>query len=609
MRYADIITSITVDPISITAAAVVVLGLVVLGLPLIGNRDGGPIVNFAVGMGAVVSIFTVIGTLTDIDFRLLAGICGALAVIAALISYRRGILRPTLTFAVLSLLTVAVLVIMVSSRQASEWDEFSHWLHASRYLFNVNLFPGPPGRPEIASCCAAYPYGWPLINYLAQFFAGFSEALPALINVMLLGLFGGLVATLLVPGKERPGFIVIALGTVGTTLLGPTFVSKLVFSSYADNVTNVLVGVGVFLAYRLNERFAEGNRGAIISVCLALGLTGAALLSVKPGNLVLLVGILGGFALLAIRERIWSKAPVWPLLITIALPALTFVVWRHFVGQYLQGEEMAILPREQWNIEEIPQILMSMASVAAHKGGYFALMLIVVALGLRGLWRPRTEVDRLAVIAGALFLGYNLFLLFSYVTIFGGYESVRAASFWRYNTHLGLAGMLVAATVIRVLWQRFVAPQGWSRQGWLKALPILVLIVAPIGFAKSIRFDLDPMKTFIRETMRSVEREVPPSAHIALFDPEGTGLGAVMASYEWDGAPTLTNRVSAFTRDNTIERLFKNPATDYALVLSGHSGTNLVPNEPKAFLLSREKAWAPVQSLPFPGDDFPKRYP
>ncbi|MBT4934864.1 MAG: hypothetical protein HOL66_09780 [Rhodospirillaceae bacterium] len=42
----------------------------------------------------------------------------------------------------------------------------------------------------------------------------------------------------------------------------------------------------------------------------------------------------------------------------------------------------------------------------------------------------RTPFDRLAIIVAAVFLGHNLFLLFAYVSTFGKFDALRAASYW-----------------------------------------------------------------------------------------------------------------------------------------------------------------------------------
>ncbi len=613
MTFSEVLTQLSLSPWPILGGLAAVVLLIGLGLPWVRSHDGGAVVALGAGMGVMTLTFTAVGTAGSLDFRWVAV---ALAV-AALAGYVLSIrIRPetgaALRNAGLAILAVGVLVVLVGGRVASEWDEFSHWLHAVRYLSDYHVFPGPAGHPAIYSCCAAYPYGWPLVGYLGNLVGGFSEATTAVVNVLTLGLFGALIAQLLAPDQDRPSFPLLALGAIGATLLGPTFVSKLVFSNYADSITNVLVGTAAFLVYRLCGAVRDGEHDRVLALGLAIGLTGAAILNVKPANLVLYVFVLGGGVLLLLRDRAWTAGrQLWPLIITLALPAAIYLLWRGFVGDNLQGQELLVRPFAAWDLDLIPGILAAMFGVAAKKGGYFILMLAIVALGIRGLWRNRTELDRISVIVGALFLGYNLFLFFAYVAIFGGYDALRAASYWRYNTHLGLAATLPAAMAIGLMWRRYVGDRRWSRSKILMALPVVVLVVAPVAALKSIRFDIDPTKSFTREILRTIADDLPAGSAVGVYDPEGSGLAATMATYEWRGRLSEAGRVTAFSGADhqLLSKLTDTPHTAFVVVLSGHDRTDLVPDSPQIFVLSRADGWSVAHAYPYPGGAFPRRYP
>lgn len=608
MTYIYLLENLDINLIALAASIITVLGLTILGSPIVHPKNGGPIVAFAVGMGVMVTLFTVFGTIFYSNFNLLALILCVLALLAGVLTYRRGQLGPHLSLALFAMVAVGVLAIIVSGRIASEWDEFSHWLHAFRYLFENSRFPGPPDAAPMQSCCAAYPYGWPLLAYLSSMMAGFIESIPAVLNILILGLFGGLLAQLAQPERKSPSFPVIAIGVLGATLLGTTFVSKLVFSTYADNITSVMVAVAAFLTFSINKALEEKDTTTAAQMFIALALVGTALLSVKPGNLVLYAAILGSGSLLILRSGAW-RGLRWPAILVILIPCVVYVLWRDFVGDHLSGQELVIQKFSDWKISLIPQILSSMLVVAGHKSGYFFLMVVVVVLGVRGFIRMQSDIDRLAVIVGLLFIGYNLFLLFTYVAVFGKNDALRVASYWRYNTHLGLAGTLVAFLLLREIWDRFIAYRPLAHSKWLMILPIALLVIAPFAFLKSVRFDINPMKHFIRETTREIPSYVPTGSTIGVYDPNGTGLSTVMSLYEWQGQIKYSGQVTAFSGSKSLDGFLKPNGVEYVFVMSGHHMSELIPDQPAALLLSRAQNWEAIASFPFPEASFPKKFP
>lgn len=607
LTYLNLLADLNINMIAYAGAVITVIGLTVLGTPLVKPDNGGPVVAFAAGMGLIAALFTVFGTLVYVDFRILSGLVGGLVLLAGYFSFRREGLRTHLHLALIAVIAVSVLAVIVSGRIASEWDEFSHWLHAVRYLFENNRFPGPPDAAPIFSCCAAYPYGWPLLTYFPSMLLGFAESIPAVLNVLILGLFGCLLAQLAQPQERHPSIPLVALGVLGSTLLAPTFVSKLVFSTYADSITGVLVAVAAFLVYRINQALEESDTAAA-QLCMALGLVSAALISTKPGNLVLLACVLGSGCVLLLRTGTWRKLR-WHALLVIVVPGIVYVLWRLFVGDFLHGQELVIRGVDGWHISLLPGILWAMLVVAAHKSGYFLIMAVIAVLAIRGLIRMQTRIDRLAVIVGLLFIGYNVFLLFTYVAVFGKPDALRVASFWRYNTHLGLSGALVLFMVLGHVWDRYIAHRSWAAHRILIILPCVLLVIAPFAFLKSVRFDIDPMKQFIRETTRELPAHLPADARIGLYDPEGTGVSAVMGLYEWQGKLQFIGKISAFSGDKSLDAFINSSRPDYVLVLSGQREVSRLPDQPSAMLLSREENWAAIADFPYPGGVFPGRFP
>ncbi len=586
------------DPLAVVAAVLAIGMIAALGLPLARQRE--TVVAFAAGMGMAVLLYTATGILADGLFGWAAGLI-AVAALAVLIR-----LRPTdwAAEAGKGVVLALPLLLLVSGRIASEWDEFSHWQSAFRYVATFLDVPGGPGTAPITTCCAAYPYGWPMIGFPALKIAG-GESVPALLNTLALAAFGLLLARLAAPGR-RVGWGLAALGILAVTVASPTFVPKLTFSSYADTITGVLVGVLAYLAPDLSDRMAR--KYGVRETALAFGLTAAALVAVKPGNAGLLISVFGGLALLFLADGAWRRPSPW-LLAVVGLPALSSGLWRWHVGLYLHGQEMTVRPLSEWRFDLLPDIMGGIATVLSNKGGYAIFALAVIVLGVRGLLGRRDNpAYRLATMAGAAVAAYNLFLIVTYLSVFGEYEARHVASYWRYNTHLGPAVLLPIAAFAG-LWAR----GGPKRMAWLTRLaPVAValILIAPAAAVKHIRFDRVPMKAYLRETLREVRRIVPEGARAAIYDPQGTGLVGVMATYEWNGDPVYAGVRSAFTQ-TPLDQWLSTIKSDWVWVVSGRDAFAAAEQGPAGTLLHRTgpDSFEAMGHWPFPGGAEPGQYP
>lgn len=589
---------ITLQPGPVAASVAAVLVISFAGRLLLPRSE--PALAFGAGMGGLILVGTALGV-AGLDLRI-GLVLTAVAATVALIRDRRelgawaGIGLPILVVAL-------PLLLLLSDRRGSEWDEFSHWLHAFHYVQANHAVPGAPSVPVMATCCAAYPYGWPMVGLVAMALSGFSEAVPALLNVLLLVLFAMLLAGL--AREESAGKLSLpaaATALLAATVASPTFVHKLAFSAYADVATAFLAAVLALLGERVAGNDDRHSRGRW---ALAFGLVGAALMGVKPGNAALFGCIFGGSGLLALRREGWKGLFRVHWLVMVLPPALASGLWRWHVDHYLAGREMVILPMNQWHVAQIPQILLAMLDVAGNKSGHFGLGVAMVFFGLRGLVRDRTRLDRLCALGALAFLGYNLFLLVTYVVVFGDYESQHVASYWRYNTHLGLVIMLPAAVLVG---------RGLRRVAHLRPMQLLggfavaLALVGPALAVRQIRFDHDLSKPFLRQSLHLAGTMIPPGEQAVVVDPSGSGLSGVMATYEWSGRVKVHSFMSAFTRGDALAWLNGQP-THWAFVYSGADRLSLEPRD-AAFLLHRDgTAWTIIDQFPFPGGKGPARWP
>lgn len=593
-----ILAQVAPQPSVVLASVAAIAAIALAGRAVL--RHAEPASAFAAGMGGFVLVSTVIGVM-GLDLRV--GL-GGLVLLAAWMTWRdRARLASWGRLAGPVLLLLAPLLLLLSDRRGSEWDEFSHWLHAFRYLAAHHVLPGGAAAPVMDSCCAAYPYGWPLVGLAAMSLSGFSEAVPALLNTLMLGLFAMVLIRLAQgEGSGKVSLPAAALATLMATVASPTFVAKLAFSGYADVATAFLAAVLALMAERIA---AQDDDEAPSRWALAFGLTGAALMAVKPGNTALFGCVLGGCILLTLRQRGWKALWRWHWLPMILLPAAVVLLWRWHVGRYLAGQEMVILSPSQWHIALIPQILKGMADVAINKGGHFGLGLVMVVLGIAGLIRNKGRMDRLCALAGMMFVGYNFFLLVTYVVVFGDYEALHVASFWRYNTHLGLAIMLPAAMLAGKGLQRLNQGPVLRRFG---ALPVILALAGPVLMTPYIRFDTDREKTFMRRSLHDAGYAMPPGVKAVVVDPHGSGLTGVFATYEWSGRARVFSYHSAFNPEPPLAWLDRQPV-EWAFIASGQDKLGLAPLNAALLVHRQGGAWLVAAEYPYPGGKIPERWP
>jgi hypothetical protein len=146
------------------------------------------------------------------------------------------------------------------------------------------------------------------------------------------------------------------------------------------------------------------------------------------------------------------------------------------------------------------------------------------------LW-PRLlepQARRLCVISAIAFVGYSIFLLLAYIVTFTDYEAVRAASFWRYSTHLGLLGVVTAVAVMLPYWR-------WRNevQRVLATVAIVILLAMPVATAKWLRFDLDhPHDGYIMAVAREMRGLLPAGVPVFLVDLYGNGSDLILMRHD-----------------------------------------------------------------------------
>ena len=565
-----------------------------------------------VGWAWIGFVFTTVGVFLATPFTYLAMVTAVIAAGAGVWVWRRdGEVVPSMFLRML-VLTIPFLL-LVSAMRASQWDEFSDWMIIPRYMLETDAFPSKD-NPYPNAVFTGYPYSWHFVTYLASRIAGgLLENAGALVNVLLLLMFGLVIIQLIARGAERPElmkgpvWLAASLGAAAMLLANPTFSQKIVLTSYAETASAVATGAGVVLGWLVCEALVDDDRRAARCYAWQMSAVLALLINLKQATMVLVVLIVLATLFMAIRDRRIPLVMFVKLLPQIVVPAATlYLVWRYHVSSELVAREISVRPFNDWYIELIPHILMKMGVALAKKGYYLSLVIITVGFGLRGFSRAMSPMDRLAAICAMVFLGYNSFLLFAYVAAFGKFDAMRVASFWRYNMHLGPMLIAFAAYGAAILWRQYLAARwNWRRVKWL---PTILLLAAPFVFTKKIRFDKAPMTVHFRTVGVALQALLTPADRYFISDPTGSGESAVILRYELDRGAKFAGVVSAFDSRGlkTLERILLNPELNAIIVFSMDKGfaellgRNFPPGS--TYLLRREGlgSWRYVTSWPQP---------
>lgn len=600
------------------ALLAVVGGLFLIG-KLVRRQTTLPEIDLIAGWSLCCISMIVGGGFLKIDMRIVAAALAAAALCSAWSIFRRrhadgssDLLRTLLLSLPLLWLTAAMMI--------SQWDEFTHWMPNARYLVEYHTLPGP-GNPAPTSNLPGYPHALAFVVYLASVLTGqLAENVSAIFTIVLMAFFAvtlGRIVRDTVTGARSVGHIgwtYCAVGALAITGLNPTFVPKIVFTAYADTPTMVLVGMLCVLMWLiLNTLAGSEDRYNVRSLAWSFGLVAMAAVGTKQPNIVMCGLIVIGGLVVAIRDPEISVVSYLRLLPAIVLPALViYISWRlHIETNHIEGE-FNFLDRERWMIDQIDVIAGKMLTIASKKGGYFGIMLIACLFAVRALWRIRTPFDRLSLIVATLFTGYVSFLLFVYVTAFGG-NGLVAPSFWRFNMHLGGACVAFGIVGVALLWRQFVLPRFSANLSWLI---IALLLIAPFAISYKIRFDLHPPTVFVRNVSEAIVRMLPKGSRIVALDVTGNGEFEVIARYV--ASPHLryvgffiasynptTDRLRGFAIDKRPEYMWVHVPT---AEIEQAFDVTLKPRHAHLVKMDGLKATV-IQSWPYPGYDNPNTVP
>jgi hypothetical protein len=609
-RWIDLFYAGPHQLVPVAVGMILWIGLAGLGY-LVTGRDRIVEANVFFGWAAVSILFTGVGVFVTGAFQILSIVVGILALGGIVLARLRGdalFVPGSWRVAILAL----PLLLIAGAMDPSQWDEFSHWLPAARFLIASNGFPTAQHTFE---GFAGYPYAWPFLMYLGgQIGGGFLNNIGYQLNVLMLLTFAvfALRTAFAIAGKPRGpmiGWPFAAAAALTATAFNPTFVQKIVLTAYSDVSSAVATGVAVLVGYSLLERLSgrENKSGWAAAWQLALVLT--LLINIRQTNLSVGLALVFAMALIAWRDadiRFARFALVLPLVI---IPAIAlYALWRYYIATRLVGlnAEAALGPLAQWNFHLIPRILGSMAEVASKKFAFFVPMLIACGFALRALIRCRSGFDRISLLVGVVFAANLAFLFITYLGHFGEAQAVTAVSFWRYNIDIGMVAVIFLTAGIVGFWRGRPSFDIYPR--WVVTLAIVAALALPFAFVTKLRFDFEPPKPHYIAVAKSLAPLAADLGDIYVMDPKGTGEAGVITRYYLNkrGMPWM----SAFNgpTPETIARYLDSVKRgDHVLVHSTWAGLDEIfgqaLDERTSYLFKREPGeWLLVRVWAKPAD-------
>jgi hypothetical protein len=333
----------------------------------------------------------------------------------------------------------------------------------------------------------------------------------------------------------------------------------------------------------------------------------AALVDIKQSGIGLLAALVGAAAITGLAERGVARGPALRFIALASAPALLlYALWRYNVVR-AGVAELTALPVSLWNWGGIGASLASSGAIVRGKPAYFgaaaAVLLLLPLLHVRQGWTPTT---RLLVFFAALFLLYNGFLLLMYLAVFPPTMSTSAHSFFRYNTHLSLVLVLALALAVRDL-----LPARWLGSRAAAAAVVALALVAPIAFAKRLRFDLDMPQPLVWDLAKHLVPYLRDGDHLALLLPGDNDSVATMLAGVLADTPPRRRGLHLLRRSRADAATLDEAARlGYPLVLISCSppGLKPVPAGVAALLRRDGDGWRLVAAWSYPTGDARQRW-
>ena len=583
--------------------------LVLAGAGLTGNR-AAPELQFTAGWGALCLLLTGWGVFVPLSLRLPAIAFAGAALSVALLPKRHPSVGGWAALGRMLAISLP-LWLVISPIRPSQPDTFLNLLPNAFYLVDYGLLP-TADRPPSHSFVPAAPYNTQFLSFLGALLdADYPASGMSLVNVMLQLMAALAMARALGPSEtsssEPPGWALAALGFLLATLFNPGFVPRIHFSAYGEPALAAMALIATRLFVLAQGDLARWNRPGQV-VPLALGL--AAIANTKQTGIGLVAALAGAALITAWAEHRVQLAAAAKFAILSVLPAVfLFAIWRYHVG-HSGVDELRLLPTAAWNWNHLPETTASIFRVIAEKPVYFgcvaAAVLASPLLWLRLGWTPTT---RLLTFNAALFGLYNIFVFMTYIAAFPAEMSSAAHSYFRYNTHLSLVLVLALALAIRDLGA--VARLGNKPLRAAGAAVLGLALLAPVAFAKRLRFDLDMPQPLVWNLAKHLLPYLSDGDRLALLLPGDNDSVATMITGVLADTPPRRRRLEILRRNTADPTTLDEAARlgyPLALISCIPNGWGQLPTAQAVLLRHDLDGWHLAAAWPYPANAVQQRW-
>ena len=575
--------------------------LLLAGAGLTGNR-GAPEFQIAAGWGALCLVLTSWGVFVPLSMQLPAVAFGIGALTIMLLSKRRPSAGAWLALG--RMLAVSLpLWLVIAPIRPSQPDTFLNLLPNAFYLVDYGLLP-TSSRPPSYSLLPAAPYNTQFLSFLGSLLdTDYPVPGMSLVNVML-QLVAGLAIARALGQRETssgtaPGWGLTALGFLLATLFNPGFVPRIHFAAYGEPALAAMAVLAAWLFVLAQGELAGGNQPSLL---LPLALVMAAIANAKQTGIALVAALTGAALITACAEGRVQLAAALRGTVLAVLPALFLsAIWRYHVGR-AGVDELTLLPIGDWNWTHLSDTAVSVLGVISEKPLYFGCAAAAVLALPLVWWRQGwTATSRLLTFNAALFGLYNIFIFTTYIAVFPSEMSSAAHSYFRYNTQLSLVLVLSLALTVRDLG---AAARIWERP--LRAASAAVLglaLVAPIAFAKRLRFDLDMPQPLVWDLAKKLSPYLSDGGRLALLLPGDNDSVATMIAGVLTDTPPRRHMLDLLRR-NTADAATLDEAArlgyPLALISCTPNGLGDLPAGQAILLRHDPDGWHLITAWPYP---------
>jgi hypothetical protein len=564
---------------------------------LTGNRIA-PEFQIAAGWGALCLLLTIWGVFVPLSLRIPTVAFGITLLTVTLLPRRRP--RAEAWRALGRMLAVSLsLWLVLAPIRPSQPDTFLNLLPNALYLVDYGLLP-TAARPPSFSLLPAAPYNTQFLSFLGSLLdADYPAPGMSLINVMLQLAAALAIARALGPAAAPPGWRLAALGILLVTLFNPGFVPRIHLAAYGEPALAAMTVLAAWLFVSAQGQLARADRPFQL---LPLALVLAAIANTKQTGIALVASLAGAALIGAQAERGVKLVAALRHTVLGVLPALfIFAVWRYHVA-HAGVDELTPLPLADWNWTHISDAAASILAVVSGKSIYFgcvaASILVLPILWSRQGWTPTT---RLLTFNAALFAIYNIFILTTYIAVFPPEMSSAAHSYFRYNTQLSLVLVLSLALAVRDLG---AAARLRDRGLRVASAAILALaLLAPVAFAKRLRFDLDMPQPLVWDLAKRLSTHLRDGDRLALLLPGDNDSVATMISGVLADTPPRRRMLDVLRRNTAdLATLDEAARLGYPLALISCTPNRLgdLPAAQAVLLRHHPDGWRLVAAWPYP---------